>query len=376
MTGTGALALRDDQQDWTEAQRAALEQLGVAEAPRGDQLVFLHVSQRMGLDPFNKEIYMIGRWDPELGRKKWTIQVGIDGFRSKAEEHPKFAGVGATEWCGSDGQWTDVWLADEPPKAARFTVRRSDQSEPVRAVALYKEYVQKKKGGDPTQRWLTAPAAQLGKCAQALTLRTAFPRQLGGVYVHEELDHLDNPQPPPVVIESERVEPVEPDWDALTGEHEAARDLVKLGDLWKLARGLRPNDTGLLDRIAAAAERVKATFAADAAPPTGAGTDTQQPPPQRAAAAKPKPVSRVRMSKLTALLAEGRATTTEARLRLVSHALGRDVTDFADLTAAEVEELIGRLEQLKTEGRLGRPAPEDTPAEQPEQTAETGGDQP
>ncbi|MGH2393744.1 MAG: phage recombination protein Bet, partial [Candidatus Limnocylindria bacterium] len=240
---SGALALRDDQQDWTEPQKAALAQLGVGEAPRGDQLVFLHVAQRMRLDPFNKEIYMIGRWDPEAGKKKWAIQVAIDGFRSRSEEHPQFGGCDSHEWCGSDGQWTDVWLSDEPPKAARFTVHRKDQDKPIQCIAIYKEYVQTKKDGSPTQRWRTAPAAQLAKCAEALTRRTAFPRQLGGVYAQEELDHLSNPGPQTVVIESERVdEPAEPDWDALITEHEAAGDLVKLGEVWKLARGLRPND--------------------------------------------------------------------------------------------------------------------------------------
>nr|MBA2695289.1 hypothetical protein [Actinomycetota bacterium] len=77
--GGGALSVRPDQIEWDPQQQAALAQIGVADAPRGDQLVLMHVSQRMGLDPFAKEIYMIGRWDPEAGRKKWAIQVGIDG---------------------------------------------------------------------------------------------------------------------------------------------------------------------------------------------------------------------------------------------------------------------------------------------------------
>jgi phage recombination protein Bet len=352
----GALALRSDQVDWTPQQRAALAQIGVGEAPAGDQLVFLHVAQRMGLDPFNKEIYMIGRWDSELGRKKWTIQVGIDGFRSKSEEHPQFAGVGDEEYCGPDGQWRDVWVDEEPPIAARFSVYRTDQDKPVRAVAHYREYVQRKKDGNPTLMWATRPAGQLIKCAEALARRRAFPRTLGGVHVHEEMEHLDNPAPAPrIVIESEREQPpaAEPDWDALITEHETARDVGKLWDLRKLAQGMRPNDGALLNRIADAWQRTKATVAV-------ADADTQAPP-------------KGQMNRLFALLGEGGITSDEHRYRLASHHLDRDITSFKDLTASDVSRLITDLEKLKADGRLIKPAPDATPAESP--PTATKGDQ-
>lgn len=278
MTGTevvhtsGALTLRSDQTEWTEPQKAALAQLGVDEAPLGDQLVFLHVSQSMGLDPFRKEIYMIGRWDPSAGKKKWTIQVGIDGFRAKSEEHPQFGGVGDAEWCGPDGKWVDVWTSEEPPVAARFTVYRKDQTKPTRAVAHYREYVQTNSKGDPTQRWKTAPADQLAKCAEAKARRTAFPRQLSGVYAPEELQHLDNPKPAPVVIESHRettnaattrqAEANEPDWETDITRAENARDLDVLKQLWNMARDMHrasaPGYLEIMTKIAQSAERVKA----------------------------------------------------------------------------------------------------------------------
>jgi len=253
----GALVLRGDQRDWTDQQRAALAQIGIADAPIGDQLVFLHVCQRMGLDPFNKEIYMIGRWDSELGRKKWTIQVGIDGFRSKSEEHPDYEGVGDAEWCGEDGVWREVWAGPGAPMAARFSVYRRGLREPVRAVAHYREYVQTNSQGQPTRTWRLSPANQLSKCAEALARRRAFPRRLGGLYVHEEMQHLDNPVPPPVIATASP-DP-EPDWDTMITQHEQEGDRDKLADLWRLARGMCPNDTALLERIAAAGERLTAS---------------------------------------------------------------------------------------------------------------------
>jgi phage recombination protein Bet len=268
----GSLAVRPDQVDWTDQQRAGLAQINIEEAPRGDQLVFLHVAQRMGLDPFNKEIYMIGRWDSSLQRKKWTIQVGIDGFRSKSEEHPEFGGIEGPEWCGPDGQWRDVWTADEPPVAARFIVYRKDWERPAVGVAHYREYVQKKSNGEPTGMWVNMPANQLGKCAEALARRKAFPRRLGGVYIDEELQHLNNPEPSPIVIESQREEVIrEPDWDTLIHDAEWAGNREELAKIWTLAKGVRRNDTALLNKIAEAGERIKA--AAERAP------TTQQPDP-------------------------------------------------------------------------------------------------
>lgn len=364
MTGTsvavqsrGSLALRGNQVDWTEEQRAALAQIGVGEAPAGDQLVFLHVAQRMGLDPFAKEIYMIGRWDSELGRKRWTIQVGIDGFRSKSEEHPEFGGVGDEEWCGPDGVWRDVWVSDEPPTAARFTVYRRGDDKPVRGTAHYREYVQTKKDGKPTLMWANRPAGQLSKCAEALARRRAFPRVLGGVHTTEEMEHLDNPQPQPTVVIAERVEAAaatEPDWDALIAEHETARDVGKLWDLRKLAQGMRPNDGPLLNRIAEAWQRTKNTVAA-------ADAGTQAP-------------AKGQMNRLFALLGEGGVTSDEHRYRLASHHLDRDITSFKDLTASDVSRLITDLEKLKADGRLVKPAPDATPAETP--PTDTEGDNP
>src|SRR5690606_39397880 len=84
----GALALDPHQTEWTGPQKAALAQLGIADAPAGDQLVFLHYAQRTGLDPFAKQIYMIGRreWDAKTRQEtyRYTTQAGIAGLRATA----------------------------------------------------------------------------------------------------------------------------------------------------------------------------------------------------------------------------------------------------------------------------------------------------
>ncbi|MGH3521944.1 MAG: recombinase RecT [Mycobacterium sp.] len=106
---------------------------------------------------------------------------------------------------------------------------------------------------------------------------------------------------------------------------------------------------------------------------------TPEPPPAPAVAA-PRPVSKARMNYLSTLLAKGNVKNKDARLRLAAHVLELDqeIEDFTDLTPAQVEDLITRLEQLQASGQLGTAAatdapPDDTPVEQP---TDTENDQP
>lgn len=81
------LTIQDNQDVFTQRQLAALAQIGVQGATPADLAVFLHQCQRTGLDPFNRQIYMINRRQKDQNGSyvlKQTIQVGIDGFRTIA----------------------------------------------------------------------------------------------------------------------------------------------------------------------------------------------------------------------------------------------------------------------------------------------------
>ena len=205
------LAISSDQTWWNERQSAALAQIGVADAPQADQLVFLHYCQRTGLDPSARQIYMIGRWSRE--GTKYTIQTSIDGFRligrRAADAHRETLEVSDTEWCGPDGIWRDVWLSDEPPAAARVAVLRNGGRFP--AVALFREYAQTKKDGNLTQMWADKGALMIAKCAEALAWRKAFPHDLSGLYTSDEMDQANNrqaapaPTPPPAADPAEMI---------------------------------------------------------------------------------------------------------------------------------------------------------------------------
>jgi phage recombination protein Bet len=206
VSNVGALALSPDQTEWTEPQTAALAQLGIADAPAGDQLVFLHYAQRTGLDPFARQIYMIGRkeWNPRTKQEtyKYTIQAGIDGLRVIAERTGRYEGRTPISWCGEDGVWRDVWLdRSRPPVAARCGVYKAGFREPTMSVALFEEYAARKKDGTLLALWASKPSHMIGKVAEALALKAAFPQDLSGIYTPEEMDQ-EEPKGEPTVGEA------------------------------------------------------------------------------------------------------------------------------------------------------------------------------
>jgi phage recombination protein Bet len=201
VTGTVlALPTTGDVSKWTDDEKALLDAAGLVvrkgnkppePAPRSTVVAFLAHCQRTGLDPIARQIYAIERGG------KWTITVSIDGFRLVAQRSGQYAGQTPYEWTGDGKTWVDVWLDDDPPKAARVGVRRTGFDEPLFAVArwssyrvLVPEYIDGRRTGNQvlSPMWSRMPDLMLGKVAEALALRRAFPMELSGLYTEEELD--------------------------------------------------------------------------------------------------------------------------------------------------------------------------------------------
>ncbi|XTP37129.1 RecT family recombinase [Mycobacterium sp. TJFP1] len=206
--------IQPTQQRFTEDQVAILRQLGIEDATDGDLNLFFHYCRTTGLDPFRKQIYMIGRntkiseWvdQPSGGRtkvEKWvtkyTIQTGIDGYRRNGREAAKrladelrFEGplfTGENDFhVTDDGQviqhWREVWPKGKPPHAAKFVIYRN--GEPFEGVAHYDEFVQTfGNGGEPNSMWAKMPRNQIAKCAEALAWRRAYPDDFAGLILED-----------------------------------------------------------------------------------------------------------------------------------------------------------------------------------------------
>ncbi len=193
-----ALAIRAEQDAFNRAQIEALKKMnGWDRVPEAELSVFFHQAQRTGLDPFAKQIYLIGRRNNRAGRTDYTIQTSIDGMRLVADRTGRYA--------GSD---RPVFGEDGGDKYAEVTVYKivgnPGTRVPFTGVAYEAEFRQ-----DRSPMWQKMPRTMLAKCAEAQALRKAFPADLSGIYGSEEMDQAGRPVNVPEDAEAAEVEPAE-----------------------------------------------------------------------------------------------------------------------------------------------------------------------
>ncbi len=279
MTGQ-TLTIRPDQDMWDERQLTALQSLGMHGTP-AELAILLHHCQRTGLDPWARQIHLITRG----GRA--TVQVSVDGMRLVADRVDRQTGghhgYEETLWCSPDGEWRDVWVADEAPAAAKVTIVRDGHRIPV--VAHMREYMPRGRDGQPTGLWRSMPALMLAKCAEALALRRAYPQDLSGLYTSDEMAQAA----PSAQSAPSAQPPRRASWRQLSELRDLMADAGLDGAtalaLAREAAG-RPDLTTAADLTPKEADRVAAALreaATEALPPTPASTalpDDGEPDPE------------------------------------------------------------------------------------------------
>jgi phage recombination protein Bet len=133
------------------------------------------LSERLGLDPLNNEIYAT-EVTPENGKKvRIVFVVGVDGWSKIINLHPQFDGMKFVESAPGD---------DELPLYIECTIYRKDR----RVATSIREYMYEAHTGQGA--WLTHPRRMLRHKAMVQCARTCFG--LGGVYEPDEAERVSS----------------------------------------------------------------------------------------------------------------------------------------------------------------------------------------
>lgn len=150
--------------------------------PEGTIKMFARFCGESNLSPFKKQVHLVKRGE------KFTIQTGIDGYRAIANRTGLYAGSDDYLFDEGIGEYEMIKNARKNPTTAKAVVYRlvGGVRCPFSATAGWKEYSQSY-NGKLGNMWEKMPFLMLGKCAEALALRKAFPEELGGLYTDEEM---------------------------------------------------------------------------------------------------------------------------------------------------------------------------------------------
>ncbi len=165
----------------------------IANGATDDELkLFLYTCEKRRLDPLARQIYFQKR-RRKNGPDQMTILTSIDGYRLIANRTGLYA--------GNDDP---IFDNEDNPSKATATVYKivGGLRCAFTAMARWEQYYP---GDDQGFMWRKMPHLMLGKCAEGLALRKAFPEELGGLYIEEEM-HQAGPalqfEAPPVISTS------------------------------------------------------------------------------------------------------------------------------------------------------------------------------
>lgn len=167
-----------------------LEQAGVIPkgCPPAQVTVFAEVSRRHGLDPFTKEVHLVGYGG------NYSVIVGINGLRGRASDTGLHAGTDDPKFnLQPDGQYHTLSIlakSGKMPDTCTVTVYKmiAGQRVPFTATVAFKEF------STGRNKWAQMPYQMIGKVAESHALRKAFPRQVSGLYLDEEMQQARKQQ--------------------------------------------------------------------------------------------------------------------------------------------------------------------------------------
>lgn len=200
---TKALATNNPKALWTKDQIALITRTVAKGATMDELSLFLYTANKVKLDPLAKQIYF-SKYKLSDGTSQMAIITGIDGYRAVAERSGGYAGSDDVIYDG--GKEYEPGKEPANPSKATITIYRivSGQRVAYTATARWKEYLP---GNAKKQfMWKKMPYLMLGKVAEALALRKAFPQDLSGLKIIEEMDQAESAEVQEVKEENKQIE--------------------------------------------------------------------------------------------------------------------------------------------------------------------------
>lgn len=191
-------------------------------------MFFFQLCKVHKLNPFLKEAYII-----KYGNTPATIVTDYKVLQQIADRSGVFEGVEQGivvldkngDVVERNGQ---VKAPSDELIGAWCKVYRSDRKMPFYVSVNFDEFKQFKKDGTLNSNWGGKPAFMIEKVAKAHALRVAFPQEMQGVYVEEEVTteqplranyeevvHQNDPFEDTEIIEAESKETMEVDFNAI-----------------------------------------------------------------------------------------------------------------------------------------------------------------
>lgn len=127
--------------------------------------MFLEFCKATKLNPYKREIWFIKMKDGRV-----QMMTGFAGYLAIANSHPAYDGMESGITRDEKGFLISAWCK----------VHRKDRKYPSHSEVMFNEF---SKGGN----WNVMPTVMILKVAKSHALREAFPQELGGLYVPEEM---------------------------------------------------------------------------------------------------------------------------------------------------------------------------------------------
>lgn len=148
------------------------------------------------LDPFKRNVHIVPIWNKQLNKMIDTVWPGIGELRTTAFRTGQYAGRGETVY-GPDITQKVGNVELTFPEWAQVTVQRLVRDNVVnftgpRVYWLETYSTAGRNDLSPNSMWMRRTRGQLEKCAEAASLRAAFPEEIGNEYTNDEISPYDN----------------------------------------------------------------------------------------------------------------------------------------------------------------------------------------